>query len=604
MKMRVLIHGLIIGLFVALWVPAGRSGEPQFADAWSWQLPPRLFGTLSQDHRTQFGLAEKLLREGQHHAAAVEFEKFLAQTGRTPVRPHALLLQAYSLHLARQRNAAIALYTELMDFYAESVDQAVPALFLMGWAHRQNGNTELAIQTWERLVEKETYHAHPLSDRARIELANHYLRQGDARKAERQWELIVQEFVNAFVRPERSAVEAHQQLTRMAIREGRYGVLDQLLEKQVPFVRSPAPDQKADYAFELAAGILSQLEPAGQRQFFGWFRGKQAVYGQANRADAYFEKTMQLAVRMRLEEDWRAAADGMLQHLEGLTGQALAAPAQRMAGQMVAAGGAEWNVSSFWQRFINHIRTTGQGLPVATQLQLYRAVLQPIPRNRLEATAPESQFWDALIARKAEIYGNMLNPERDSGLAGLVDRLIQAGIYDVAQRMTERIENRPFGMVKLVQVLLAQEKWEQAAAICEEIEAADTGRHAAWAIEKRAELYAQQLGRHAEAITLYRAINDPPRTLWAIIDSQEKMGALQEAAATCTELENFFPDEAPQAAYRRAMIWHRANDRERAIAAFRAVLRQYPRHAVAAQAHQMQEQYEFDFGGGVIEEME
>ena len=74
-----------------------------FGDAWDWRLAPRRFGKLSQAERVQYGRAEDLFGKRQYEAAAVEFEKFTVQNPNSPVRSHPLLLRAYSLHLARQK---------------------------------------------------------------------------------------------------------------------------------------------------------------------------------------------------------------------------------------------------------------------------------------------------------------------------------------------------------------------------------------------------------------------------------------------------------------------------------------------------------------------
>lgn len=578
------------------------AANPDFADAWNWALPPRLHGTLSQDERTQFARAEKLLKEGAHDAAAVEFEKFIAQSGGSPVRAHALLLLGYSQHLGRKRNAAIARYTELLDSYAEAIDQAVPAAFLLGWAHHQNGNRETAIRTWTDLVANERYLEHPLADRTLLELAAHESALKDLRKAEGYWERIIDLFVNAFVRPPGSALEAHSQLTRLYIREGRYPALDSLLAKPLDYVKEGPPFARADYVYRHADEVIKSLAPDLQHRFFAWFRERQADYERARRLDEYFEKTMQLALRINAREDWNAAATRLLKYTEDQSAATLAAAAERTARQFTAAHKAGLDIQAFWQPFTVSVTTRGGAMNSGGQIALYSGVLNAMPREAFADGSPAILFWDTLVARMVDLYAAMLNPERDNGLATVIDRLVRAGCHANAHRIVERMETVPYGMMKKAEIHIAASAFGEAAETCEGIEASDTGRYATWALETRAGLYANRLGRYTDAITLYRTINDPPRTLWAIVDCQVKAGANEDAVATCTEIENFFPDDAPQAAYRKAMIWHDAKDRERAIAAFRAVLRKYPRHAVAAQAHQMQEKYGFDFGGGVIDE--
>jgi len=579
-------------------------GNPEFDDAWDWPLPPRLYGALSQGERTQFAGAEKLLRDGKFDAAAVEFEKFLVQNKGTAVRAHALLLQGYSLHLAGKRNTAIARYMELLDTYAESLDQSVPAAFLMGWAHRQNGNPEMAIEAWEQLIANERHLEHALTDRALLELATNDERQKKTRQAEQRLEKIIELFVNAFVRPPKAALEAHARLTRLCIQEGRYPALEALLQKPVPYVKPGNPAAKADYVHRYATEVLKTMQADGQRRFFAWFRDRLPDYERARRQDEYFEKAMQLALAIGAQDDWNALAARMHQYTENQPSATLAQAAERMTRQLVAATQAKWKVNPLWTPFFEMVLKKGEALNTAGQIRLYGGVAGAMPRPLFPDGTPEAVFWDTLIARMTDLYAGMLNPERDEGLASLINRLVGVQRHAHAHRLVDRIESAPFGMQKKAEILVDEKKYAEALATCEAIEASDTGRYAAWALETRATLFAEPLARYADAILLYQQINDPPRTLWAIVACHEKAGAPADAVAVCNEIENFFPEAAPQAAYRKAMIWHQVNDRKQAIAAFRAVLRKYPRHAEAAQAHQMQEKYGFDFGGGVTDEVE
>ncbi len=644
-KQTVCLLLLLTGISAMKMCPRAQ-GNPNFGDAWTWQLPPRQYGLLSQDVRNQFSRAEKLLQDGHYKAAAVEFEKMLAQHERSSARPHALLLQGYSLHLDRKRNTAIAKYTELLDFYAESVDQAVPAYFLMGWAQRENGHTEQAIETWEALAENDHYHTHPLTDRTLLILAAHYAGKDEPRKAEQALSLVVELYVNAFVRPQSSAVEAHKLLTQMYVQEGRSPALDSLLDQSVPYIERHADRRaRADYVFTIASPLLGRVNERNKRQFFNWFRDQQPHYEKARALQDYFAKTTHLTQAINAQEDWRAFISRWIDFAAEQRPDALSTAAGLLITRLGTAAQAQWKLDHEWTRLmemlmdaLGRVNTGGQlhimqgvfgamrrsglteGAPPwktlidwtlsreeqftpDAQIRLYQAGLGSLDRASLQDGSREAVFWDTLIARLATLYTKMLNPERDQGLVGIVDRLILAERYDHANRIATQIEQKALSMTKQLDILLAQEQYADAAALCEEIETLDTGKYAEMALKKRVELYHRHLSRYEDAIVLYQMINDPPKTDWSIVDCYERMSKFSEAVALCTQIENFFPDQASKAAYHIAMVWHRANDRQRAIAAFRSVLRKYPKSRESVQAHQMQEHYGFDFGGGVTEEM-
>jgi tetratricopeptide (TPR) repeat protein len=186
-------------------------------------------------------------------------------------------------------------------------------------------------------------------------------------------------------------------------------------------------------------------------------------------------------------------------------------------------------------------------------------------------------------------------------LASLVDRLIAIGQPGRGLPMAARIETPALALWKKAQVLGAQGQYAEMAKVCEEIEAMDTGEYGSRALRTRADLYRDRLARYADAIKLYAMINDPPGTIWSTVECYERMGKPLDAIDACTEIENFFAGDAPRACLRKAQVWQRAKDKERAIAALRTVIKKYPKHQVSSQAHQMLEAYGIKTGGGVIE---
>ena len=572
--------------------------ELQFGDAWDWPLPPRRFGHLSQVERVAYTKAEQLFRENNFAAAAIEFEKFGAQHPDSPVQSHALLLRAYSLHMARQRNTAIELYTELLDFFSTKTDDAVPAMYLMAMARIQNGNIETGLRGLEELVANEKYLAHPLADVALNRLGDHYVTIEKEKDAEKCWQLVVSAFANAFIRPEDAVAVARSRLTELYIKQARYSALETLLATGDS--KPKALVEAVVTVYELGMTGFGNLDEKGREAFARWFRGKSSWFTKAGEEDDFLDRSLRLAYRANATKDWNELAAKAIALCGTAEGKRKQAVCFLTADRLAEATRGAWKMDSRWKEFSDVVLETSGGLSDGGQLSLFGGIMDRMRFNMKLASTPET-FWNALLGRCLDIYKNMFGDDKDRGLASLVDRLRGAGYLDRAHGLADQIEYRPLGMWKKAELFGHQEKHKEMAETCEAVEQMDDRALSMRALTTRADLYRDKLTRYQDAILLYNEINDPPRTVWAVIDCYERWSKPQEAVNSCTEIENFFEKDAPRAGFRKAEIWRRAGDSKKAIAACRAVLKRYPRHQVSSQAHQMLEQYGIRTGGGVME---
>ena len=586
----------------ALMRVAGAAQAPAaFGDAWAWPLSPRLFGELSQPERVQYSRAEDMVRSANYEAAAVEFEKFIAQAPRSPVRPHAVLLQGYCWHLAQKRGRALEIYTEVLDFYSESLDQAVPALFLKANAQFQNGNTEAAIALLEELTANKSYRAHPVCDLALNELARRYVAADRTQQAETCWRAVLEAFVGAFVRPEDAAREAHRNLVDLYIREGRLDPLDKLLAMEIPYTKEKGAVAQAIYAEDRAIATLGQLAPKAQHAFLAWFRDREEVFVRAGAQSEFLSRALNLAARVNAREPWAALLQQAMDFCRVQPGARVVEPAANIASRLSDVTRAGWDVAAPWQTFTTLVTERGDALRTSSQIRLFTAVMDGLNVD-VKAGTPPGVLWDILVARLREIYEKLLNPARDEGLAGLVDRLSHKALYDRALDMCTRIETPALAFWKQAGVYESQKVFEKAVEACAHVEEVDSGTLAAQSLRMRARLYKDDLARYDEAIKLFLLINDPPATIWQIVDCHERKGDPKAAVAACGEIENFFEKDAPRAAFRKALVWQNAGNREQTIAEARRVLKIYPGHQVASQAHQLLERYGIATGGGIIDE--
>ena len=591
---RVLLPVLLLAAAVSAQAATGPYG-----DAWDWRLAPRKFGALSQGERVQYTRAEDMFRQGNYEAAAIEFEKYVTQNPKSSVYSHCLLMQAYSLHLARQRNKAISLYGELLDFFADDVEEAAPASFLKGQAQIENGDPAGGYRTLKTMVEHEKYLENPISDVALNQLALNYLANKDEKGAENCWKKVDELFSAAFVRPEDAVKEARHSLIDLYISQKRPAAAEDLLTKGSANARTVC--EAATNTFERALAVFGKVSKDARSEYYHWFTGKKAAFAEAQRLDDYFGRALALAQRTGVAQEWRDLFKQALEYARGLADAKKPLCYGTLAARLVEAGGSAWNVQEEWRSLGASVMGDGKGLPADRQLALYMPVMDAM-RIKIDAGSAPAVLWDPLVARCTEIYASLQGGEKDVGLAQLVDRIKVAGQTQRAFDVADKIGDPALAQWKRVELYDYEQKYTEMAKACEELEPMDNKEYATRALRTRAGLYKDRLNRLEDAIKLYNEINDPPGTAWAIVDCYERLGKLQQAVATCTEIENFFENEAPSAAFRRAQIWDRAGEKKKAIAECRAVLKKYPKHQVSSQAHQMLERYGIATGGGVTDE--
>jgi tetratricopeptide (TPR) repeat protein len=412
---------------------------------------------------------------------------------------------------------------------------------------------------------------------------------------------VVKAYAEAFVRPSGAEKEARRRLVELYLAQGRHDAAEGLMNVQGEDAAAAAPHEKLAYICDAGLAILDQLPPKSRDALLEWLRRRRAVFADAGKEADYFGRALTLALRLDKKSDWAALAKDAAEAVAGARPPALAGQAAWLAARLAEAARAGWPGDEPWKLLEKTLTTAGAALPAAGQLALYGPVLDALGFP-LKAGSAAAHTRDVLLARCLELFTAMVNPERDRGIAGLTDRLKTMGEMDRAMEMARRIENAAFSSWKIIELLQFERKFAEMAQACEELEKMDAGEFAARAQRARADAYRDHLARYEEAIKLYNMINDPPGTVWSIVDCYERWGKPEQAVASCSEIEGFFERDAPRAGLRKGEIWKRAGDDKRAIAEFRAVVKKYPRDQVSSTAHQILEQYGIKTGGGVVEE--
>ena len=152
-------------------------------------------------------------------------------------------------------------------------------------------------------------------------------------------------------------------------------------------------------------------------------------------------------------------------------------------------------------------------------------------------------------------------------------------------------------------ILEKQQKWEDAIKQLDSIKEANKGDSAtvSKSLWEKGEIYKERLKKYDEAIKVYQELGQPPRSLWQIQECHHRKGDLKSAVAVLNEIEAAFPDDAPEAAWRRAEYYDWGKQQELCVKEARGILKKYPKSPASSRAHQLLEKYGIDTGGAVAD---
>lgn len=187
----------------------------------------------------------------------------------------------------------------------------------------------------------------------------------------------------------------------------------------------------------------------------------------------------------------------------------------------------------------------------------------------------------------------------------LVNKLAGVGEYDLAYSLLEFYPTPADRQWKRFSLETRRKRYEEADKVLESFLEGDDPKQITRARQERATLYHKRMGKYEEAIKLYYEINEPPGTLWSIVDCQRKLDRKEAAQNTLTEIASIFPDEASRAIYRKAEFFRQDGEKKMAIGLYRNLLShpEWKKSGEASRAHDRLEDMGIDTGGAVIHEV-
>ncbi|HEY3325293.1 MAG TPA: tetratricopeptide repeat protein [Planctomycetota bacterium] len=526
-------HSSFVAAMVLLICLSVAGGEKRIPTAqWTWSLAGERYKKLSVFERAQYDKAATFFKNNDFRAASAEFEKFKVQfqdSASAGTLAYTSFMHGYCLHQAKDRNAAIKAYNDVLDYFKTEYEDAAAALFFKGIAFLDNGETKKGLQCMQQMVEDENLRYHPLAAGALRRLAENYWKQKQTEQAIKYWKQVCEDFWRA--NPE-EAKEARNSVTAWYLQQGDYTGYEKWLINDENRENANHRRWVAQQAYEVSIGVFDQnnygpLKKDAQlkdaRAFLAWHKSQKS----------WFEK------------------DGQL-----------------------------W---PYYDHTINFL--------------LHRLADK---KDRDEQIGEVSAWLKTMRdAAKDEVAKN----DVFNKFSWLVDRLCEMGDWTQAQFCADSINQPQLSAFKNAEILMRRQKWPEAIARLDDLEKSATD--VSWQIrakEERARIYRENTGEYEKAIKLYHEIDKPPGTLWCIQDAYKRWNKQKEALTTLTEIENSFPDQAPQAAWRKAQYLEEAGDKNGVIAQCRRILKIYKAANEASPAKQLLRKYITQTGGGVFEE--
>lgn len=187
----------------------------------------------------------------------------------------------------------------------------------------------------------------------------------------------------------------------------------------------------------------------------------------------------------------------------------------------------------------------------------------------------------------------------------LVGKLCRVGEYDLALTLLQFYPTPVSRLWERYNIENLRKQYEDADQVLEQLLAVKDPRVIEQARRERAALYHKQMGKYEEAIKLYYEINDPPDTLWEIVDCQRRNNQKTEAQNTLTEIASIFPDQASRAIFTKAEFFRHDGEKKMAVGLYRNLLThpEWKKTGEASKAHDRLEDLGIATGGAVVHEV-
>ena len=594
-------------------------------------IPVEAYKEMTVFERAAYDKALKLHREGQYRVAAAQFHKFVLQFEDSAGMAYAMLMEARCLHKDHKRVTSIKKYTEILDYFPESPSVAAPALYFRAVAKHENGDKLQGFRDYRLLVENPAYVKHDLGVPAKFDLSNYYYEHEKQAQAVQYWQDLLKRKVH---RDMRNSLLA--KIVNWYVTTGNFsGYLRFRLGKEDIKDPKTYPAQLVVINEMMLAADAENAELAAKAYKF--LQGKKSIYsatkcllsgGEAGKySRGYYElglrfgKSLDSGVFDRLAVAALGAFSSLTKGDERYytVGCELATliggtRGDKLNGEMVKQLNKEKDLAKYVDLACRvAAQAGGRTRDILHKAIVTRTGAEPDDKKYLTITMPlnaEGKLKDskAFKPMATQILGRISRQPAGKTRDDLLCKYIPGWSgYEDGYKILARIGDVKRRFMLHLSMLSHEKKWQDYSDVLDEFEKNTPGTTEGiatknWIRRQRAYVYHHRLKRFADAIKLYHAINDPPRTLWDIQDCYGRLRKWKEQLQVLSELETSFPKEAPRAAQSIAVVFQRQKMDKQAIAKCRSIMKVYREHNVSSWAHQELEKYGKATGGGLIDD--
>jgi len=566
-KRTFFVSRLAAGLFLFLLVFA------RYIGAGEVELTEGQFKKLDQFEAFALQKADKVFLTDKKQAAA-EYDSFVLDNPKSAVLPYALLRKARCLQLANKRNAALKEYQALLDYCPDQAQFAGAALFYMGQCQWDDGNPEKALQFWAKMADHAEYSKHFLAATALNQLADGYMKQGNSDKAMQYCALSALTFRKT--NPDAA----------------RHAIFNQVIPY---YIRKP--DEAKLREFYLSVKGFEHdpqtIEPDRDKDVRYWLKVREFIekHGQFNET--------QLELRKAYYAYWAQQLQGRLADNDDYQIDA--------ASYQLAADGDGAKFSARLDDQFTKFQKEGDYDRVNKFIKAFAR-----QKNKVSEYYGKVEFAKMNNAQIRQLMAILFDDVKDPVLAKNVFGQIQFAKLsdtekvDLSRYLWHRDEASvkrccqeipaPLGPMELVRYYHWKRNHTEGLALVDSlIGVPELAKEALWA---KAEML-HQSDQFEKAIAVYRESDRPPDGQFRIAECLQRLGKIAPAIAQLQEIQNFFKEQAPEAALRTAWIYRDAGDKKKFESSLRAVLNKYPKSGQSSTAHQELEKLGVVIGGGV-----
>ena len=254
---------------------------------------------LNPFQRSAYDKTIRLAAEEQYKAASVQLEKIRLEFETeldADLLAYVYYAQARCLHANKDRNQAIRVYTEVLDYFKDESWVAAQALYYRGIAHFDNGDQRQGLKDMKALVEDPAYQTESVAAGALRRLADNHYRNTEVPQAVKYWKQVWRDFEKS--NPDEAAA-ARNKVIGVYIQELKFGEIQSWL---LPADKSNDPAARmglANTVHDVARGQFGSRGPANEPQrikdmaaYFGWWKAQRPFYEQGQQLWGWYYRAL------------------------------------------------------------------------------------------------------------------------------------------------------------------------------------------------------------------------------------------------------------------------------------------------------------------------